>query len=270
MVAEFETERDDERLLAEVEGAIAWITFNNPARHNAMSRDMWDGAADLLDRFNARDDVRGIVLTGAGDRAFVAGADISRFETERGSLEAIRAYEQSVANFHRALGSVTKPTIARINGYCIGGGLAIAVGCDIRICSEISTFGVPAAKLGIGYKFEGIRELTRLVGPSFTAEIFYTGRQFDADEARNMRLVNRVVPVGELDAAVQDLVDRIARNAPLAIRAVKHALIELAKPEADWDLAAPEAAVALCRTSSDYEEGRRAFMEKRRPRFEGR
>ena len=127
-----EPERDDERLLARVEGGVAWITFNNPARHNAMSQDMWDGTADLLDRFNARDDVRVIVLTGAGDRAFVAGADISRFETERGSLEAIRAYEVSVANFHRALDAVVKPTIACINGYCIVGGLEIAVGCDIR------------------------------------------------------------------------------------------------------------------------------------------
>ena len=265
-----EPERDDERLLARVEGGVAWITFNNPARHNAMSRDMWDGTADLLDRFNARDDVRVIVLTGAGERAFVAGADISRFESERGSLEAIRAYEVSVANFHRALDAVVKPTIARINGYCIGGGLAIAVGCDIRYCSDISTFGIPAAKLGIGYKFQGIRGLARLVGPSFTAEIFYTGRQFDAEEARNMGLVNRVVPQGDLDDVVGDLVDRIARNAPLAIRAVKQALIELAKPEAEWDLDAPEAAVAMCRTSEDYEEGRRAFMEKRRPQFQGR
>ncbi len=265
-----EPERSDERLLASVEGGIAWITFNNPARHNAMSQDMWDGAADLLDRFNSRDDVRVIVLTGAGERAFVAGADISRFETERGSLEAIRAYEISVANFHRALDAVVKPTIARINGYCIGGGLAIAVGCDIRYCSDISTFGIPAAKLGIGYKFQGIRGLARLVGPAFTAEIFYTGRQFDAQEAQLMGLVNRVVPQAGLDAAVSDLVERIARNAPLSIRAVKQALIELAKPEAEWDLDAPETVVAMCRTSEDHEEGRRAFMEKRRPQFRGR
>ncbi len=268
-VQEIGAERDD-RLLSEVRDGVAWIVFNNPARHNAMARDMWDGAADLLDRHAADDSVRCVVLTGAGDRAFVAGADISRFESERASAEAIHAYEVSVANFHRALAAVPKPTVARVNGYCIGGGLAIAIGCDIRVCSDKSTFGVPAAKLGIGYKFAGIRELERLVGPAFTAEIFYTARQFDAEEARVMGLVNRVVPEDGLDAAMDDLIGRIARNAPLSIRAVKATLVELAKPEAEWDLDAPEAAVARCRESRDYEEGRRAFMEKRRPVFVGR
>ncbi|MBL6598779.1 MAG: enoyl-CoA hydratase/isomerase family protein [Alphaproteobacteria bacterium] len=261
---------EEDRLLSEVRDSIAWITFNNPARMNAMSRDMWEGATALLDQYAADPEVRAIVLTGAGDRAFVAGADISKFENERASTDARMAYDRAVTGFHAAQARIAKPTIARVNGYCIGGGLAVAIGCDIRICSEKSTFGVPAAKLGIGYKAKGIKELERLVGPAFTAEIFYTARQFTAEEARIMGLVNRVVPEAELDAALSDLVDRIAVNAPLSIRAVKEALIEHGKLESEQDLSAHYATVEQCGTSDDYTEGRTAFMEKRRPNFTGR
>jgi enoyl-CoA hydratase len=260
---------EESRLLSEVRDSIAWITFNNPARHNAMSKDMWDGAAALLDQYAADPKVRAIVLTGGGDRAFVAGADISEFKDKRSSAEARIAYDLSVGGFHVALNRVTKPTIARVNGYCIGGGLAIAIGCDIRVCSDKSTFGVPAAKLGIGYKAKGIRELELLVGPAFTAEIFYTARQFDAEEARIMGLVNRSVPEAQLDEVLGDMLTRIAQNAPLSIRAVKETLIEHAKPEAEWDLSAHYATVDQCGTSADYTEGRIAFMEKRRPIFTG-
>ena len=270
MATEVATIDEKDSLLSEVRGGVAWITFNNPARHNAMSQEMWDGAADLLDEYAAASAVRAIVLTGAGDRAFVAGADISKFESQRSSEEARASYDRSVNGFHVSLLRVTKPTIARIDGYCIGGGLAIATSCDIRVCSYKSTFGVPAAKLGIGYKFKGIRELERLVGPAFTAEIFYTARQFDADEARIMGLVNRVVPEAELDETVGELVGRIARNAPLSIKAVKEALIELGKPEADWDLSAHQETVKQTGTSADYTEGRTAFLEKRPPHFIGR
>jgi enoyl-CoA hydratase/carnithine racemase len=262
-------EGQEDRLLGEVRDSIAWITFNNPARHNAMSKNMWDGAAALLDQYAADDSVRAIVLTGGGDRAFVAGADISEFKDKRSSEEARKAYDLSVSGFHEAQSRVNKPTIARVNGYCIGGGLAIAIGCDIRVVSDKSTFGVPAAKLGIGYKAKGIAELERLVGPAFTAEIFYTARQFTAEEARIMGLVNRSVPEAELDAALGDMLSRIAENAPLSIRAVKETLIEHGKLESEWDLSAHYATVAQCGTSADYTEGRTAFMEKRRPNFTG-
>ena len=225
MIVKDIVERGSGPLLSEVHEKIAWIVFNNPQRMNAMSQEMWDNAASLLDKYGSNPEVRAIVLTGAGERAFVAGADISKFETERASAEAMASYNQSVANFHDSLNVITKPTIARVNGYCIGGGLAIAIGCDIRICSEKSTFGVPAAKLGIGYKAKGIMELERLVGPAFTAEIFYTGRQFSSEEAKGMRLVNHVVSEDKLDEAVADLLGRIAQNAPLSIRAVKESLI---------------------------------------------
>ncbi len=261
---------EENRLLSEIKNSVAWIIFNNPSRLNAMSQYMWDRSAELLDKYGGDPKVRAIVLTGSGDRAFVAGADISKFERERSSVEAIASYDKSVASFHNALNAIAKPTIARVNGYCIGGGLAMAIGCDIRICSSKSTFGVPAAKLGIGYKFKGIRELERLVGPSFTAEIFYTARQFNATEAREMGLVNRVVEELNLDEALEDLVRPIVKNAPLSIKAVKESLIELAKPEKEWNLSAHEETVIQCRTSADYKEGRTAFLEKRAANFIGR
>ena len=261
---------EENTLLSEVIDRIAWITFNNPARMNAMSQEMWDNSAALLDKYAKDDNVRAIVLRGAGNKAFVAGADISKFGSERASKEAMISYDKSVAGFHSSLNAVAKPTIAQVNGYCIGGGLAIAIGCDIRICSEKSTFGVPAAKLGIGYKAKGIRELERLVGPAFTAEIFYTARQFSAEEARIMGLVNRVVNEVDLESTVGDMIARIARNAPLSIKAVKESLIETGKPESEWDLSAHEATVRQCQTSADYTEGRTAFMEKRKPNFIGK
>ena len=269
MIVEEIVKRGSGPLISEIHDKIGWIVFNNPERMNAMSKDMWDSSANLLDRYASDSNVRAIVLTGAGERSFVAGADISKFETERASTEAMASYNESVANFHNSLNAITKPTIARVNGYCIGGGLAIAIGCDIRVCSEKSTFGVPAAKLGIGYKAKGIMELERLVGPAFTAEIFYTGRQFSSEEAKVMRLVNRVVPEDKLDEAVADLLGRVAQNAPLSIRAVKEALIESGKPDSERDFSAHHSTVEQCQTSNDYTEGRTAFMEKRRPLFTG-
>ena len=261
--------REESTLVSEIVNNIAWITFNNPDRMNAMSQEMWDNSAALLDQYGEDQNGRAIVLKGAGNRAFVAGADISKFGSERASKEAMLSYDNSVSGFHSSLNAVAKPTIAQVNGYCIGGGLAIAIGCDIRICSDKSTFGVPAAKLGIGYKAKGIRELERLVGPAFTAEIFYTARQFNAEEARVMGLVNRVVKEQDLEVTVSDMIARIAQNAPLSIKAVKESLIESGKPESEWDLSAHEATIRQCQTSADYTEGRTAFMEKRKPKFIG-
>lgn len=256
-------------IIVERRGGVGVVTFNNPARHNAMSLAMWRGAAEAIATFADDDAVRCVVFTGAGDKAFVAGADISKFENERASVEHIEVYNQAVSAYHKTVQGLMKPTIARIDGYCIGGGLAIALDCDIRVASDDARFAVPAAKLGIGYAFEGVRRLYDIVGPQFVAEIFYTARQFDAEEARIMGLVNRVVPKAELDDAVWPLAERIAGNAPLSIAAVKHCLIELAKPEKDWDVDAVDRTVAKCFDSNDYKEGRTAFMEKRRPNFTG-
>jgi len=260
---------NDQPVIIERRGKVGVVTFNNPGKHNAMSLDMWQGAREAIATFADDDEIRCVVMTGAGDKAFVAGADISKFESERASVDHIEVYNKAVADFHDTVQSLTKPTIARINGYCIGGGLAIALDADIRIASEDSRFAVPAAKLGIGYAFEGVRRLYDIVGPQFVAEIFYTARQFDAEEARIMGLVNRVLPKAELDDAVWPLADRIANNAPLSVQAVKASLIELAKPQRDWDLSKPDAAVRKCFDSNDYKEGRTAFMEKRKPEFTG-
>jgi enoyl-CoA hydratase/carnithine racemase len=259
-----------DKLVAKKEGAIGWVVFNNPERHNATSYEMWQSLPLVLDAYARDPDVRVIVFRGAGDRAFSAGADISQFKEKRTGADAVAQYNAAADAAGRALRECAKPTIAMIHGYCIGGGTAIAVGCDIRIASDKARFGVPAAKLGLGYRFEGIKRLAGIVGPAFTAEIFFTARQFSAQEALQMGLVNRVVPAQALESATLELADGIAANAPLTIAAVKRSLIELNKDPAERDLAACQRMVEACFESEDYREGQAAFMEKRRPQFKGR
>src|SRR5712671_7980944 len=193
-----------DKMLSRKERHVGYVIFNNPERRNAVSLEMWEATARILDDFGQDNDVRVVVLTGAGDKAFVSGADISRFESERANEEAIARYNQTVERANAAIYDYPKPTIAMIRGYCIGGGVGLALCCDLRICSDNSKFGVPAAKLGLGYGFIGIKKLVDVVGPSFAKEIFYTARQFTAAEAQTMGLVNRVLPDGELEKYVND------------------------------------------------------------------
>ncbi|MCG8546350.1 MAG: enoyl-CoA hydratase [Alphaproteobacteria bacterium] len=265
-----ETKISNQKLIAEKDGAIGWITFNNPAKHNAVSQEMWEGLADAVERFNADDDVRVIILKGAGEKAFVAGADISKFEDERGSEEAIKAYADSVTRGYDTLMASPKPTIAMIRGYCIGGGTGIAVCCDLRICAENAQLGIPAAKLGLGYSYFHIRKLVDLVGPSKAKEIFYTARRFSAAEAAEMGLANRVVSDGELEQYARDYAETIAGNAPLTVGSVKAIVGEIMKDPEAQDLDLCERLYNQCFDSEDYVEGRRAFMEKRKPNFAGR
>ena len=259
-----------ERMLARKDSAIGWMTFNNPARHNAVSVAMWQAVPRILDAFAQDDEVRVIVLSGAGGKAFISGADISEFGERRGSREAILEYNRIADEAHRALVECKKPTLAMIQGYCIGGGLAVALCCDLRIASENSRFGVPAARLGLGYGFPGIKRLADLVGPSFAKEIFFTARQFDTEEALQMGLVNRVRPAAQLERYVREYAETIAGNAPLTVAAVKLSAAEYAKDPEERDLDACQAAVDACFASEDYVEGRTAFMEKRKPAFRGR
>ena len=265
-----EIELPTSKIIGRIEGAVGWLTFNNPERRNAMSLEMWAGMATVLERFEADPEVRVIVLSGAGGRAFVSGADISQFESQRASAEQVAAYDAVSGEAGRRLAESMKPTIAMIHGYCIGGGLGIAIGCDMRIASEGSKFGVPATRLGLGYAALGIKKLMDLVGPSFAKEIFITARHFSAAEAQGMGLVNRVLPEADLEAYVRGYCDTIADNAPLTIKAVKVAVEEMSRASTDVDHERCDVAVKACFASADYIEGRRAFMEKRRPIFQGR
>ena len=259
-----------EKMLSRKEGSVGYVTFNNPERHNAVSLDMWKMAGEMLDDFRNDDNIKVVVVTGAGGKAFVSGADISRFEKERSSEDAVKHYNEVVDKSYRAFHEFPKPVIAMIRGYCIGGGMGLATCCDLRIATEKSTFAVPAAKLGLGYGYTGLKRLVDVVGPSFAMEIFYTARQFTAAEAVTMGLVNRVVPDGELESYVKNYADTIAGNAPLTIKAVKVVVSEMMKDESKRDLKKAQDAVDACFRSRDYEEGRKAFMEKRKPVFTGR
>jgi enoyl-CoA hydratase/carnithine racemase len=259
-----------DKMLSRKEGPVGYVIFNNPERRNAVSLEMWEATARMLEDFGKDDSIRVVVLTGAGGKAFVSGADISKFESERSSQEAVARYNEAVERANTAVYEYPKPTIAMIRGYCIGGGLGLALCCDLRICSDDSRFAVPAAKLGLGYPYHGLKKLVDVVGPSFAKEIFYTARQFDAEEARAMGLVNRVVKADELDAYVQKYADTIGENAPLTIATAKFTIGEVVKDESKRDLAKCAAMVKQCFDSADYTEGRRAFMEKRKPAFTGK
>lgn len=260
----------DEKLIGRKDGAVGYVIFNNPARHNAVSLDMWEAMGAVVSDFEKDEDIRVLVLSGAGDKAFVSGADISKFESERATREAVAAYAAASTAACDRLYNFPKPTLARIKGYCIGGGVNLALCCDLRICTQDARFAIPAARLGLGYGYTGLKRLSDVIGVSRAMEMFYTARQFSAREAFDMGLVNASVPEGDLDETVEDITRRIAENAPLTIAAIKRAAREIDRDADDRDLDALEAMVQACFDSEDYIEGRRAFMEKRKPQFRGR
>ncbi len=257
-------------MLADKQAGIGLITFNQPEKHNAMSVEMWSGLAEILDDFAADDGVRVVVLTGAGTRAFVSGADISQFDRQRSDADAQRLYDEQTSFGRDKLAHFSKPTIARIRGYCLGGGLAIAMQADLRIASSDSQFGIPAARLGLAYGFEGLRRLVSLVGPAHARMILYTAERIGADEAARIGLVNRVVPAEDLESTVVHIAQTIADNAPLSVAASKIAINQVVLDPADRDMSAVARATATAFDSEDYKEGRRAFLEKRPPVFKGR
>lgn len=259
----------DGRILAGVTDGVGRITFNQPEKRNAMSVAMWAGLEQALDAFGKDAAVRCVVLAGAGDKAFVSGADISQFDALRSDADAQREYSRQTAGGRRRLAAFPKPVIAEIRGFCMGGGLGIAMSCDIRLAAEGSQFGIPAAKLGIAYGFDMVRHLVALVGPAHAHMILMSGERFPAAEAERMGLVNRVVPAEALADEVTRLTRTIAANAPLSLLANKKTVQAVLSDRAERDIAALDAAMAACFDSQDYREGRRAFLEKRRPAFRG-
>jgi enoyl-CoA hydratase len=258
-----------DKMIAKKEGQVGHLIFNNPERHNAVSFEMWEAARQILDDFTADKNVRVVVLSGAGGKAFVSGADISKFEDERATEEAVKRYNAMTDQVYTRVHAFPKPTIAMIRGYCIGGGLNLAMCCDIRYCTENARFALPAAKLGLGYGYAGLKRFVDAVGPAFTKEIFFSAKQYDSAEARAMRLVNRVVPDDVLESFVREQAETIGANAPLTVNSVKFIVGEVLKPESERDLAQCATLVAACFASRDYVEGRTAFMEKRKPQFAG-
>ncbi len=259
-----------DKMISRKADGFGWMIFNNPERHNAVSLDMWLAAVEIMQDFAKDDDVRVIVIAGAGEKSFVSGADISKFDDERAEAEAVARYNDATEGAYQAILTSPKPTVATIQGYCIGGGANLAICADLRICSDRAQFSIPAARLALGYDYARVRRVMDLVGPAYAKEIFFTARRFSADEALGMGLVNRVVAHDDLEARTLELAGTIAANAPLTMRAIKQSVHEALKPEFERDLALCAELVRACFDSEDYAEGRRAFAEKRKPVFKGR
>jgi enoyl-CoA hydratase len=257
------------KMLSRVEEGVGYITFNNPEKHNAVSIEMWDALEKILDEFRSSKDIRVIVLNGAGGKSFVSGADISKFDKERSSKEAVLSYNKRTQKVYELLETFPKPTIAMIDGYCIGGGLNLAVCCDIRICSEKSKFAMPAAKLSLGYPFSSIKRLFDVMGPGMAKHFMFTAEKISASEALACGLVQKLVSEENIETYVRDYALTISHNAPLTIKAMKQIGIEILKNPDERDLLLCEQLASACFDSEDYKEGRKAFMEKRKPNFKG-
>ena len=255
---------------AEKDGAIGWLVLDNPARLNALDSAMWRAIPPAVAQFEADPEVRVIVLRGEGEKAFAVGMDISEFETARTTPEQVAVFDRLIDAAVHALQSSPKPVIAMIRGFCMGGGVEISLACDLRYCSEDVQMAIPAARLGLGYGVDGTKRLVETVGHANAREIFFTGRRYTAAEALSIGLVHRSVPAAELEAFVRKTAEGMAENAPLTLAASKILIEEFVRPSGEPDLAKGLAAIERCALSEDYQEGRKAFMEKRKPRFRGR
>jgi enoyl-CoA hydratase/carnithine racemase len=257
------------RVEAIKDGGIGWVVFDHAERRNAVSVGMWRAIPGVVARLEADPEVRVLVLRGAGDTAFISGADISEFQETRTGAAAVD-YDAGSTQAFQAVARCAKPVLAMIHGFCIGGGVAIALTADVRYAADDAVFGIPAARLGVGYPVDGVASLLEIVGPACAKEILFTARRFNAAEALSRRLVNDVKPKADLESFVRAMAASIADNAPLTIRSAKLAVRELVKPPVSRDDAGLSAAVAACASSGDYQEGITAFLEKRSPKFQGR
>ncbi|HMA07826.1 MAG TPA: enoyl-CoA hydratase [Ramlibacter sp.] len=258
-----------ERVQTWLDGTTLHIRFNNPARHNALSVDMWAAVPPLLKLAREDERVRLIVFSGAGEKSFVSGADISQFEDMRAAREAVAYYEKMAEATLTGIHEFPKPTLACIRGYCIGGGVNVAIACDIRIASTDSVFAIPAARLGLGYRYSAMKNLVDLIGPGAAKDLFFTARRIDAAEARSLGLVSRICAPEALAALLGEYATAMADNAPLTVAAGKAITREILKPPSDLDMALCVSLIRGCFESADYTEGRTAFMQKRKPVFTG-
>jgi enoyl-CoA hydratase len=259
-----------DRIEARRDGAIGWLIFDNPARRNAVSIGMWQAIPKVLEDFGSDPGVRVVVLAGAGDKAFVSGADISQFEAQRSDPEAVQRYEEIAEGAQARLYAFDKPTVAMIRGYCLGAGVNIATACDLRIAAEDARIGIPAAKMGLGYRASATKNLVDVVGAANAREMLLTGRHLSAAEAKGTGLLHHVVPVAEIESFTKSFCEALAANAPITMRTAKRMIRELLRPPGEFDAVRAGAWVRECFDSADYVEGRKAFMEKRKPLFTGK
>jgi len=257
-------------LIVEARGAVGWIVFNQPEKKNAINNAMWAAIPPAMQRFDADPAVRCVAFRGAGTEAFAAGADISEFEKVRSQRSAVAKYDGLLDRVLHSIQDSRKPSLAMIHGFCLGGGVEIALACDLRYSGASGQFGIPAAKLGLAYNVEGHKRLLETVGHARAREIMFLGRRYDAQAALAMGLVHEVVPDEKLEELVTKRIQILCENAPLAIANSKTIIEEYVKSSGKPDAKAMAAAIARAAKSSDYQEGRRAFMEKRKPRFTGK
>ena len=248
---------------------VGVMLFNQPAKRNAVNIEMWDGVCETLDLFAADNDVRVVVYAGAGGKAFVSGSDISQFAARRNSAEANAEFARLTGRGRSKLATFSKPSIACIQGYCVGGGIAIALQADLRVAATDGVFAIPAARLGIAYGIEPMARLVALVGPARARLMLYSARRFSGEEAFTMGLVDVVAPAHDVVRESVDLARSIAENAPLSVLAAKFTIEQILKEAGERDVAEVAEYMRRCMDSADYREGRTAFMEKRKPKFIG-
>jgi enoyl-CoA hydratase len=256
-------------LKIEKRGAVGWIVFDQPAKRNAINGAMWRGIAPAMAQFDRDAEVRCVAFRGAGTGAFASGADISEFEEIRAQKASVSEYDDLLDQVLHAIQDSRKPSVAMIYGFCMGGGLEVALACDLRYCGKSAQFGIPAAKLGLAYNIEGHKRLIETVGHARAREIMLLGRRYNAEEGFAMGLVNQVFHDGELESEVARIIAQLCANAPLSIANSKTIIEEYAKSSGAPDHERMARSIERCAKSDDYQEGRRAFMEKRKPAFKG-
>jgi enoyl-CoA hydratase len=261
---------DQETVLIRREPPLGWLVLNRPEVRNALNLATWRAIASGVAMLETDPDIRVIIMRGIGTEAFISGADISEFNEFRSNAEKAKSFRESPSRAIAALVNCDKPVIAMIAGICIGGGVQVALSCDIRIAAHGTRFGIPAARLGLAYPIDGILALTQTVGSANARDILLSARLFDATEALEMGLVHRLVAVPELEDAVRQYAEQMAKNAPLTMAAAKAGIREALKDPEDRDRKLVDEMIARCFNSEDYREGVRAFSEKRRPKFSGR